>query len=158
MNIINLNINDLTPYEKNAKIHTPEQIEQIKTSIQKFGMNDPVGVWGDENIIIEGHGRTIALKELGYTEVPCIRLDHLTDEERKAYALAHNKLTMNTDFDFDILQEELDALLDFDMSDFGFELTVESEKTYENKEIELDDITEDLNCVCPRCGFEFKNE
>ena len=121
-------------------------------------MNDPVGVWGDENIIIEGHGRTIALKELGYTEVPCIRLDHLTDEERKAYALAHNKLTMNTDFDFDILQEELDALLDFDMSDFGFELTVESEKTYENKEIELDDITEDLNCVCPRCGFEFKNE
>ena len=121
MEIIKLKIDSLTPYEKNAKIHTKEQIEQIKTSIQKFGMNDPIGVWGDKNIIIEGHGRVLALKELGFDEVDCIRLDHLTDEERKAYALAHNKLTMNTDFDFDLLQEELDALLDFDMSEFGFE-------------------------------------
>ncbi len=121
MNIIALKIEKLTPYEKNAKIHTPEQIEQIKTSIQKFGMNDPVGVWGEKNIIVEGHGRVIALKELGFDEVDCIRLDHLSDDERKAYALAHNKLTMNTDFDFDILKEELDALLDFDMDEFGFE-------------------------------------
>ncbi len=120
MKICKLHINDLTPYEKNAKIHTPEQIEQIKASITQFGMNDPIGVWGDKNIIVEGHGRLMALKELGHTEVDCIRLDHLSDDERKAYTLAHNKLTLNTDFDFDLLQSELDAI-ELDMSEFGFE-------------------------------------
>lgn len=120
MKICKLNINDLTPYDKNAKIHTPEQIEQIKASITQFGMNDPIGVWGDKNIIVEGHGRLMALKELGHTEVDCIRLDHLSDEERRAYTLAHNKLTLNTDFDFDTLQAELDAI-EIDMAEFGFE-------------------------------------
>lgn len=92
MEIIRLKINDITPYEKNAKIHTETQIEQIKKSIQEFGMNDPIAVWGKNNTIVEGHGRLEALKQLGYTEVDCIRLDHLTDEERKAYTLAHNKI------------------------------------------------------------------
>lgn len=120
MKICKLHINDLTPYEKNAKIHTKEQIEQMKASIKQFGMNDPIGVWGDKNIIVEGHGRLMALKELGHTEVDCIRLDHLTDDERKAYTLAHNKLTLNTDFDFDLLQSELDAI-EIDMVEFGFD-------------------------------------
>lgn len=158
MKICKLHINDLTPYEKNAKIHTPEQIEQIIASIKQFGMNDPIGVWGDKNIIVEGHGRLMALKEMGHKEVDCIRLDHLTDDERKAYTLAHNKLTLNTDFDFDALQAELDAI-EIDMGEFGFEeLEKGLEKEYTNKEIDIDDITEDLNCTCPRCGFEFKND
>ena len=72
-------IGDLTAYERNAKLHPAEQIQQIKTSIQEFGFNDPIAVW-QENEIIEGHGRLIAAKELGYTEVPIIRLDGLTDE------------------------------------------------------------------------------
>lgn len=121
MEIIRLKINDITPYEKNAKIHTEAQIEQIKKSIQEFGMNDPIAVWGKSNTIVEGHGRLEALKQLGYTEVDCIRLDHLTDEERKAYTLAHNKINMNTGFDIDLLDEELDSIEDIDMSDFGFE-------------------------------------
>ena len=132
MQIVVIPIGDLTPYEKNAKVHTKEQIKQIKISIEKFGMNDPIGIWGDKNIIIEGHGRWMALKELGYEEVDCIRLDHLSDEERKAYALAHNKLTMNTDFDFDLLQEEIELLSDFDMSEFGFEEVFEN--PYDRKE------------------------
>lgn len=121
MEIIKLKISDIKPYEKNAKIHTEEQIEQIKNSIKQFGMNDPIGIWGKDNVIVEGHGRVEALKELGYDEVECIRLDHLTDEERKAYTLAHNKLTMNTEFDFEMLDEELEDIANIDMSDFGFE-------------------------------------
>ena len=120
MEIIKIKIDDLKPYEKNAKIHTKEQIEQIKASINQFGMNDPIAVWGEENLIVEGHGRLEALKELGFKEVECIRLDHLTDEERKAYTLAHNKLTMNTDFDLSILDIELDSIQLIDMEQFGF--------------------------------------
>jgi hypothetical protein len=113
-----VDINSIKPYEKNAKQHPEEQIEQIKKSIEQFGMDDPIGIWKDE--IVEGHGRLIACKELGFTEVPIIRLDHLTDEERKAYTLAHNKLTMNSDFDFNILDAEI-SNLSIEMEDFGFD-------------------------------------
>ncbi len=113
-----ININDLVAYADNAKIHTENQIEQIKNSIKEFGMNDPIAIWRN-NEIIEGHGRLLALKELGYETVPVIRLDSLTDEQRKAYAIAHNKLTMNTGFDFDLLSLELDRI-ELDMTDFGF--------------------------------------
>ena len=116
-------IEDIKPYEKNAKIHTEEQIEQIKKSIKEFGMNDPIGIWRD-NIIIEGHGRLIACKELGMKEVPVIRLDNLTDDQRKAYTLVHNQTTMNTGFDIDILNEELENI-EIDISDFGFELELD---------------------------------
>lgn len=126
-------INEITPYENNAKIHTEEQIEQIKKSIEEFGMNDPIGIWGKDNLIIEGHGRLLACKELGMTEVPVIRLDDLTDDQRKAYTLIHNQTTMNTGFNIDILNEELENI-EIDMSDFGFEL-------------ELDDLEEETEII-----------
>lgn len=110
---------ELREYENNAKLHPADQIEQIKKSIQQFGMNDPIAVWKD-NVIIEGHGRLIACRELGIEELPVIRLDNLTDEQRRAYTLAHNKLTMNSDFDLGILADELDSIVDIDMEDFGF--------------------------------------
>ena len=151
MEIIRMNINDLKPYEKNAKIHTPEQIEQIKTSIEKFGMNDPIAVWGDENLIVEGHGRLEALKQLNYKEVECIRLDHLTDEERKAYTLAHNKLTMNTDFDFELLDIELDEILDINMEDFGFiQSNIDWDNVEDLCEKNYDEPTHKM-LECPKC-------
>ena len=151
MEIIKIGINDLKPYEKNAKIHTQEQIEQIKKSIEQFGMNDPIAIWGKDNIIVEGHGRLEALKQLGIDEVDCIRLDHLTDEERKAYTLAHNKLTMNTDFDIDILRTELENLkeLDFDLELTGFnvdeldDILGKNEEETEIVEDEVPDVPEE---------------
>ena len=119
---------DIKPYKNNAKLHPTEQIAQIKQSITEFGFNDPIAVWHDT--IIEGHGRLIAALELGIETVPIIRLDELTDEQRKAYALVHNKLTMNSGFDIELLNMELTELkgFDFDMEQFGFEIAEEPEK------------------------------
>ena len=120
MKIEKMNIEDIKLYENNAKIHTKEQIEQIKNSILQFGNNDPIAI-DENNTIIEGHGRYFALKELGYNDVDVIKLTHLDEEKKRAYILVHNKLTMNTDFDFKLLQEELDCL-NIDMEQFGFDL------------------------------------
>jgi DNA modification methylase len=137
-----VNIDSIKPYKNNAKLHPQEQIEQIKKSIEKFGMDDPIGIWKDE--IVEGHGRLIACKELGFEEIPIIRLDHLTDEERKAYTLAHNKLTMNSDFDIDILNDELMNSFDtIDMSDFGFDLDFDVEEEQEIVEDEVPEVPEE---------------
>ena len=140
MEIVKIKIDELTPYEKNAKLHTKEQIEQIKLSIQKYQMCDPIGVWGEKNIICEGHGRWMALKELGYKEVDCIRLDHLTDKERKEYTIVHNKTTMDTGFDIDVLLPELEEL-DF-LSDFDFDFGIEDEAE-ETEVVEDDDLDEE---------------
>ncbi len=121
MKIEILKIENLIPYENNAKLHPDYQIEQIKKSIEKFGFNDPIAIDKD-NIVIEGHGRLIALKELGYKEVPVIRLDHMTEPEKRAYIIAHNKLTMNTDFDVNILYSEIEEIKnDIDIKLTGFD-------------------------------------
>lgn len=118
-----VSIDSIKQYEGNAKEHPHEQIEQIKKSMQDFGNIDPIGIWHDE--IVEGHGRYIAAKELGYTEVPVIRLDNLTDEQRRAYGLIHNQLTMNSGFDAEALEKELASISDIDMDDFGFSPDIE---------------------------------
>lgn len=116
-----VNRDDIKPYPGNAKKHPADQIEQIKRSIEEVGFADPIAVWKN-NEIIEGHGRLIAATELGMDKVPIIRLDGLTDAQRRAYTLVHNKLTMNSGFDADLLAIELDALPDIDMEKYGFEL------------------------------------
>lgn len=124
LKIVYLPVSDLKPYERNAKLHPAEQIEQIKRSIQDNGMCDPIGVWGPDNLVVEGHGRLLACKELGIDTVPVIRLDHLTDEQRREYALIHNQTTMNSGFDFAILEGELQGLPDFDAEFYGFEADI----------------------------------
>ena len=124
MEIITVQISDIRGYENNAKLHPQSQIEQIKQSIADFGFNDPLAI-DENNVIIEGHGRFKAIQQLGYTEVPCIRLSHMTEQQKKAYILAHNKLTMNTDFDPDMLAMELDGIIDFDMEEYGFDIDIE---------------------------------
>lgn len=121
MKIIKINIEDIRPYENNAKLHPQEQIDQIKKSILEFGNNDPIAI-DEENVIIEGHGRYEALKQLDYKEVECIRLSHLSDEQKKAYILIHNQLTMNTGFDIKILNEELKNLENIDMEYYDLTL------------------------------------
>lgn len=116
-----LPIDSLKPYEGNAKEHPQEQIDQIIASIREFGMNDPIAIYGKEHLIVEGHGRLLALQQMGADEVPTIRLDHMTDEQRKAYTLAHNKITMNSGFNLEILNAELESL-DIDMTEFGFSM------------------------------------
>jgi len=144
MEIIKIPLEQLTPDPHNAKDHPQWQIEQIKNSIEQFGNLDPIGVWGDDNLIVEGHGRYEALKDLGYHEAECIRLDWLTEEERKAYALAHNKLTMNSGFIPDALDMTLAAIGEIDMSQFGFEIPEEVEPT----EITEDEIPEEVETRC----------
>lgn len=142
MKIEKISIDKIKPYENNAKLHPPEQIEQIKKSIQEFGNNDPIAI-DENNVIIEGHGRYEALKQLGFQEAEIIRLTHLNEQQKKAYILAHNKLTMNTEFDFDTLNLELDTISDFDMSDFGFEkLDFKDENHQEQIEDEIPDVPE----------------
>ncbi|MEE1047189.1 MAG: ParB N-terminal domain-containing protein, partial [Clostridia bacterium] len=141
-----LQISDLTPYEKNARKHEDTDVQTIVASIKEFGFDDPIGVWGEDNLIVEGHGRLMAAKKLGMETVPVIHLDHLTDEQRRAYALAHNKTAEMSEWDFDSLEQELDELSqDFDMSEFGFELNLDEN---EPQEIEEDEIPEEVETRC----------
>ena len=137
-------LDKLKPYEKNARKHQEADLSTIKASISEFGMSDPIGVWGKGNIIVEGHGRYLACKELGIDEVPVIHLDHLTDEQRRAYTLAHNKTAEMSEWDFDLLGDELADILDIDMSDFGFDLSDDEE---EETEIIEDEVPEEVEPV-----------
>ena len=115
-------VEDLKPYEKNNKKHEDFDIGEIAKSISKYEMIDPVGIWGKDNTIVEGHGRVLACKQLGIDKVPCIRLDHLTDEQRREYAIVHNKSQELALYDFDNLVNEL---ADLDLSDFDFDFGID---------------------------------
>lgn len=109
MEIIMLSVGDVIPYNNNPKEHPAEQIDRIIESIREYGMDDPIAI-DENNVIIEGHGRLLALKQMGIESVPCIRLSHLTAEQKRAYSIAHNKLTLGSGFDLDKLREEFDFL------------------------------------------------
>lgn len=147
-------IDKLAAYENNSKKHTDEQITQIAASIQEFGMNDPIAIWKD-NTIIEGHGRLLALQKLNYTEAPVIRLDGLTDEQRRAYTIVHNKLTLNSEFDIDILNKELESISDIDMEKYGLSIVDTPTPDFYN-ELFVDAPEKKERILCPYCGEWFE--
>jgi DNA modification methylase len=112
----------LVPYARNSRTHSGEQVQQIMGSIKEFGFTNPILVDAD-GVIIAGHGRTMAAQRLGMKEVPCLRLSHLTEAQKRAYVIADNKLALNAGWDDEMLAVELRNLRDedFDLSLTGFD-------------------------------------
>lgn len=126
MIIQRMKLSRVTPYANNAKRHPQNQVDQIAASIQEFGNNDPIAV--DENgVIIEGHGRYLAMQQLGITEADVIILEGLTEEQKRAYVLVHNQLTMNTGFDPEILRREIESIQSIELDVFDLSLPVDFE-------------------------------
>jgi hypothetical protein len=113
---------DLLPYANNSRTHSDAQIEQLARSIKEFGFTNPVLLDG-QNGIIAGHGRVMAAEKLGEAEVPTIELSHLSEDQKRAYVIADNKLALNAGWDEQMLALELEDLREagFDMSLLGFE-------------------------------------
>lgn len=148
LEIHELRVDELVPYANNAKKHPKKQVDEIATSITEFGNCDPIAVWHNEEgqpEIVEGHGRVLALQKLGIETAPVIYLDHLTDEQRRAYTHVHNQTTLSSGFDDDMLKEDLDNL-NMPWEDFGFE-----DYLYDPDEaagIEDEEMPETIHCRC----------
>jgi len=111
----------LIPYARNSRTHSAEQVAQIAASIREFGFTNPVLI-DEHNTLIAGHGRVMAAQRIGMAQVPCIRLTHLTDAQRRAYVIADNKLALNAGWDMATLAREIEDLQDlhFDLDLTGF--------------------------------------
>lgn len=131
LNITYRPIKELKPYKKNAKKHSKEQVEQIANSIKEFGFTQPV-IIDKHNCVVAGHGRILGAKKAGLKQVPTVCLDELTEEQIKAYRLVDNKLN-ESEWDYSLLDEEIEQLTDIDMDLFGFDEVVEITKDDEAK-------------------------
>lgn len=130
---------ELVEYRNNAKLHPSWQIDQIAASIEEFGFNSPVLAWHNdegEPEIVAGHGRLMAARKLDLEKLPVVFLDHMTEEQRRAYILVDNQLTMNSGFDFDILNEELSEITGIDMEQFDFEIRDEDIESVDEGQVE----------------------
>ncbi len=179
--IIQMSVNEVIPYENNPRDNA-EAVQYVKASIQKFGFRQPILIDND-NVIICGHTRLLAAKELGLTEVPCIRVEDLSEEEIKAFRLADNKVAEMSTWDWSKLEKELGSidaeLFDFEMSDFGFDSGFVNEANQTNEsgnantdastaanesdsetlshQNEFKEYDEDIETEhrCPMCGYEW---
>lgn len=117
-----VDINKLIPYVNNARTHNAQQINKLRSSLREFGFINPVIIDRDFNVIA-GHGRIMAAKEEGISEVPCVFVDYLTEAQKKAYILADNRMAMDAGWDEELLKVEIEALQaeDFDLSLTGFD-------------------------------------
>jgi len=155
-------VSELIPYVKNSRTHSDEQIAQIAASIKEFGWTNPILIDG-ENGIIAGHGRLLAARKLKHDKVPTIELKDLTEIQKKAYIIVDNKLALNAGWDREILSIELGSLQNdnFNIELLGFD-AIELSDLFDEQIKELKSNTEEINpdeynmnCKCPKCGFEF---
>jgi ParB-like chromosome segregation protein Spo0J len=119
MKIDQVNIEKLIPYANNARTHSETQVAQIASSIREFGFNNPVLI-DEQDTIIAGHGRVLAARVLDMDKVPCVRLSHLTESQKKAYIIADNKIALNSGWDDELLKLELENLTDIEQIATGF--------------------------------------
>lgn len=162
MRIINKGIDELIPYARNSRTHNDAQIAQIAASIKEFGFTNPILI-GSDNDIIAGHGRVLAARKLKLNEVPCIVLDGLSDTQKRAYVIADNKLALNSGWDDEMLNLELDYLSEegFDIELLGFD-EIELAKLFdeekdEEKELKEEKYSEVFNIIV-ECGNETEQE
>lgn len=129
MNIQYKKITEITPYEKNPR-NNDEAVDYVAKSIGEFGFKVPIVI--DKNgVIVAGHTRYKASKKLHYKEVPCIVADDLSEEQIKAFRLADNKVAEKSEWDLDLLSDELDDIYELDMSEFGFDLDLDEPSAYD---------------------------
>ena len=160
MDVRNISVKDLIPYDRNTKKHDKTQINNVAESIKQYGFVQPI-VIDKDNVVVIGHCRLLAAKQLKMKEVPCVCVDDLTEEQVKALRIVDNK-SNESEWDFDILPDDL-ADLDFSGFDFDFgfddeEETVTSEPKEATGAVEYgteDFSDEKFECECPRCGFKF---
>ena len=162
MNIVYKALDEIKPYEKNPR-HNDDAVKYVKKSIEKFGFKVPI-VIDKDGTIVAGHTRYKASLELGLEKVPCIIADDLTEKQIKAFRLADNKTAEKAYWDFDLLNEELgDLKIDFDMNDFGFNISMDDadiDGLFEDDPEDADDngdsappsSEETKKIQCPHCG------
>ena len=124
MQVEQIGIETLIPYANNARTHSDAQVAQIAASIREFGFNNPVLI-DEQSSIIAGHGRVLAARKLEFDTVPCIRLNHLSSTQRRAYIIADNKIAMNAGWDEELLALEVAELTEFgvNMDLLGFDIS-----------------------------------
>ena len=154
---------DLIPYARNARTHSEQQVSQIAGSIQEFGFCNPVLI-DAQNSIIAGHGRVMAAQRLKLDTVPCIRLTHLSDAQRRAYILADNRIALNAGWDTEMLANELSDLHadDLDLGLLGFD-ALELEKLLhmeagpQEPPQDFKEVDENIETEheCPKCGYKW---
>ena len=146
-------ITKLVPYVNNARTHSPEQIMKLRSSLREFGFINPVIIDRDYGVIA-GHGRILAAKEEGITEVPCVFADHLTEAQKKAYIIADNRMTMDAGWDEELLRVEIEALqaADFDPLLTGFDAD-EIADLFADDEKDVKDDDFDLTAALEKASF-----
>lgn len=150
MDIVNKNINDITPYVNNPR-NNDAAVNKVAASIGQFGFKVPIVI--DKNgIIVAGHTRHKAAQKIGLKEVPCIIADDLTPDQIKAFRLVDNKTAEYATWDTELLDAELEGL-DIDLSEFDFELSDGDVPDIED--FKDPDIKDKKTCQCPKCGFEW---
>ena len=153
MEIIEKSIDELIPYERNPR-RNEEAVQYVKASIREFGFKQPIVV-DVNNVIVVGHTRYLAAKELGLKKVPVLVASDLTEEQIKAYRLADNKTAEFASWDFELMDSEIDDILNIDMSEFGF---------FDMGDIDINDMFAESEEIakepkmikCPNCGEEFE--